>query len=265
LNRSKANQRIFVAVAIGAVLIIAGVLGKLGPARWIYDHTLTPIGSSFTAVGSNTAAVIGNLAQIKNLASQNSQLQNENAQLRQRLAADDQTRRDNDLLRKELGLDVAGAPKEVATEVVAFQPDSYRQFVTINKGSRSGVQTGMAVLSQGVLIGTISTTQPTASRVMLITDPDFKLTAEDQNTGATGIINGQLGSGLLLNEIGQTDTVKPGDTVTTSGLGGLVPAGLLIGQIESVDTTSNVVFQQAAVQTTFQLDQLRFAFVVLGP
>jgi rod shape-determining protein MreC len=264
LNRSRANQRIYVAVAIGALLVVLGVLGRLGPARWLYDHTVTPIGSSFTAIGSNTSAVFSNLSQIKNLASENAQLQNQNAQLKQRLAEDDQTRRDNDLLRKELGLDVAGAPKEVATEVVAFQPDSYRQFVTINKGSRSGVETGMAVLSQGVLIGTISSTQASDSRVMLVTDPDYKLTAEDQNTGATGIINGQLGSGLLLNEIGQTDTVKPGDTVTTSGLGGLVPAGLLIGQIESVDTTANVVFQQAAVETTFQLDQLRFAFVVLG-
>ncbi|HUD11301.1 MAG TPA: rod shape-determining protein MreC [Candidatus Saccharimonadia bacterium] len=252
-------------MAIGAVLVTAGVLGRLGPARWLYDHTLTPIGSTFTAMGTNTAAVVSNLSQIRNLASQNAQLQNENAQLRQRLAADDQTRRDNDLLRKELGLDVAGAPREVATEVVAFQPDSYRQFVTINKGSKAGIQTGMAVLSQGVLIGTINSTQATTSQVMLVTDPEFKLTAEDQNTGATGVINGLLGSGLLLNEIGQTDTVKPGDTVTTSGLGGSVPAGLLIGQIESVDTTSNVVFQQADVETTFQLNQLRFAFVVLGP
>jgi rod shape-determining protein MreC len=265
VNKPRVNNRIFVAVGIGAILVALGVMGQLGPIRWAYDHTIGSVVGTLAAAGTDTASVVSNLSQIKNLATENQSLVNQNAQLRQRLAADDQTRRDNDVLRKELGLQVAGAPQEVAAEVVALQPDSYRQFVTINKGSASGIKLGMAVLSQGVLIGTVSGVQSSSSQVMLVSDPEFKLTAEDQNTGATGVINGQLGSGLLLNDIGQTDTVKPGDTVTTSGLGSLVPAGLLIGQVESVDTTSNVVFQQASVETSFQIDQLRFVFVVTGP
>jgi rod shape-determining protein MreC len=264
LDLFKANRRILIAVILGAVLVTAGAIGKLGPARWVYAHTLLPVGSGFTALGSNTADAVANLGNIRNLAQQNAQLVLENAQLRQRLAQDDQTRTDNELLRKQLGLNVAGAPQEVGAEVVAFQPDSYRQFVTINKGSRSGIQPGMAVLSQGILVGTIQDVQSTTARILLVTDPEFKLTAEDQETGAVGIIAGQLGSGLELDDIGQTDAVKPGDTVTTSGLGGLVPAGLLIGQIQSVDTKANVVFQTAQVTSSLNLSQLRFAFVVTG-
>ena len=260
----KANRRIVIVVILGAVLVTAGSVGKLGPARWVYAHTLLPVASGLTALGSNTGAAIANLGNIRNLAQQNSQLELENAQLRQRLAQDDQTRTDNELLRKQLGLDVASAPKQVATEVVAFQPDSYRQFVTINKGTSSGIQPGMAVLSQGILVGTIQDAQASTSRIMLVTDPEFKLTAEDQETGAVGIIAGQLGSGLELDDIGQTDSVKPGDTVTTSGLGGLVPAGLLVGQIQSVDSKNNVVFQTASVSSSLNLNQLRFAFVVTG-
>jgi rod shape-determining protein MreC len=52
--------------------------------------------------------------------------------------------------------------------------------------------------------------------------------------------------------------------VTTSGLGGVVPAGLLIGQIESVNSRTNVVFQSAQVSTTMKVSRLRFAYVVLG-
>lgn len=265
MNRPKVNRRIYLAVGIGALLVLAGIAGRIGPVLWIYDHTIVPVGTGLTQLGSDTASAAGNLGKVRNLAAANAQLESENASLRQSLAADDATRRDNDLLRKELGLQVAGAPKEVATEVVAFQPDSYRQFVTIDKGSGSGIAVGMAVLSQGVVIGVIDSVQSSTSRIMLITDPDFKLTAEDQNTGATGVINGQLGSGLLFDEIDQTAVVKPGDTVTTSGLGGLVPAGLYIGQVESVDGKGNVVFQNAQVETSFSLDQLRFAFVVTGP
>jgi rod shape-determining protein MreC len=262
---TRANRRIVIAVAVAAVLIVAGVLGRLGPARWIYDHTLSPLGSGFTAVGANTGEALGNIGRVRDLARNNVRLERENADLRQRLAADAETRRDNELLRQQLGLNVAGAPREVAAEVVAFQPDSYRQFVTINKGAGAGVKPGMVVLSEGVVIGTIVDTQASTARIMLVTDPEFKLTAKDQDSDASGIIRGQLGGGLLLDKIGQTDTVKPGDTITTSGLGGLAPAGLLIGQVESVDTRANVVFQSAQVETNLKVSRLRFAYVVLGP
>jgi rod shape-determining protein MreC len=253
------------AVVAGAVLVTVGALGQLGPLRWLFDHTVTPMGGGMANFGATVGDAISNLGSVQNLARDNSRLERENADLRQRLAADAETRRDNDLLRKQLGLEVAGAPRQVAAEVVAFQPDTYRQFVTINKGSRSGVLSGMAVTSEGVLIGTISDVQPTASKIMLVTDPEFKLTAKDQDTGASGIVRGQLGSGLILDKIGQTDTVKPGDTVTTSGLGGLVPAGILIGQVESVNARANVVFQVAQVETSMKVTSLRFAYVVLGP
>lgn len=264
MNLTKSNRRIVITIAVGAALVLLGVLGWLGPLRWVYDHTLSPAGSGLTAFGLNASEAVQNIGRVKDLARDNVRLERENADLRQRLAADAETRRDNELLRQQLGLNVAAPVRQVAAEVVAFQPDSYRQFVTINKGLRAGIQPGMAVLSEGVVIGTIQDVQPTTARIMLVTDPEFKLTAKDQETNAIGIARGQLGSGLLLDKIGQTDTVKPGDTITTSGLGGLVPAGLLIGQVESVNTRANVVFQSAQVATTMKVSRLRFAYVVLG-
>lgn len=249
---------------MAAVVVLLGSTGKLEPVRAVFGWLLAPIGRSVVGGGTTLGESIGALGQVKNLAAENVKLERENAILRQRLAADAETRRDNELLRNQLGLDVAGGNRQVAAEIVSAQPDSYRQFVTINKGTKAGIATGMAVMSDGVLIGTIAEVQASSARIMLVTDPEFKLTAKDQDTGATGIVSGQLGSGLQLDKIGQTDTVKPGDTVTSSGLGGLVPAGLYIGQIESVDTRANAVFQSAQVATTMRVSRLRFAYVVVG-
>jgi rod shape-determining protein MreC len=264
MNLERTNRRILVLVAGGAALVLLGVVGRLGPLRWVYDHTLAPAGGGLAAVGGAAGEAISNLGRVKDLAGDNAKLERENADLRQRLAADAETRRDNDELRRELGLQVAGGPRQVAAQVVAYQPDSYRQFVTINKGSNAGIQQGMGVLSEGVLVGTIEEVRPTTARIMLVTDPEFKLAAKDQDTGATGIVQGLLGSGLALTKIGQTDTVKPGDSVSSSGLGGVVPAGLLIGQVESVDTRANVVFQSAQVATSLRVSRLKFVFVVMG-
>jgi len=239
-------------------------MGTLGPVRVVFDHTVVPVANGFAAAGATAGEALTNLSRVSSLARDNARLERENADLRQRLAADAETRSDNELLRRQLGLDVAGAPRRVGAEVVLFSPDSYRQFVTINKGSKSSVAPGMAVMSEGVLIGSIVDVQASTARIMLVTDPEFKIAAKDQDTGASGILRGQLGNGLVLDEIGQTETVKPGDSVTTAGLGGQVPPGLLIGSVQSVNTRANVVFQSAQVETEFRVGKLRFVDVVLG-
>jgi rod shape-determining protein MreC len=261
--RSKANRRIILIIGIGGLLVLLGA-GRLGVLRWVLDHTLTPVGSSLSAAGGSAGEALSNLTRVSSLARENARLAQENAELRQRLAEDAETRSDNAKLRQELGLEVAGTLKQVTAEVVMFSPDSYRKFVTINKGAKAGIGPGMGVTSRGMLVGTIVDVQPTTARIMLITDPEFKLAAKDQETGATGILRGQLGRGLLLDAIGQSDTVKPGDSVTSAGLGGVMPPGLFIGRVQSVNTRSNVVFQSAQVETELRITNLRFVKVVLG-
>lgn len=264
MDRRKANRRIMVTLGVAGVLVLGGITGTLSPVRWVFDHTFVPAVRGLTLAGGGVGEFLQNVSRVGQLARDNVRLERENADLRQRLAADAETRRDNELLRRQLGLDVAAQTKQVAAEVTAFSPDSYRQFVTVNRGATAGFAPGMAVVSEGILIGTIVEVGPSTARIMLITDPEFKLAAKDQDTGATGILRGQLGRGLSLDEIGQTDTVRPGDSVTTAGLGGQIPPGLLIGKIQSVNTRANAVFQSALVETDFRVGRLRFVYVVVG-
>ncbi len=263
MSRFNLNRRILLMVAAGAVLILVGLTTARGPLQWLYNVTLAPVSKSFAGAGSGFSATMADLGRVSRLARDNTELARENASLRQRLAADAETRRDNQLLRQQLGLEVAGAAPEVAAEVVAFQPDSYRQFITINKGSTDGLKAGQAVLSEGVLAGTLYSVSAHNAKVILIVDPEFKLAAKVQgDNAADGIVQGQLGGGLTMQKIDQTKQIKPGDTVTTTGLGGLVPAGLLIGQIQSVNSRSNVIFQTAQISTPLEANRLRFVFVV---
>jgi rod shape-determining protein MreC len=111
-------------------------------------------------------------------------------------------------------------------------------------------------------VAVLSEVQGGTAKIMLVTDPEFRLAAKDQDTNALGIVHGQLGSGLLMDKIGQTDTVKPGDTITTSGLGRVVPAGLFMGQVQAVNARETVIFQSAQISTPLKVNQLRFVFVV---
>ncbi|MEO7617316.1 MAG: rod shape-determining protein MreC [Candidatus Saccharibacteria bacterium] len=264
MNRNRANRRLVVTLGAGALLVVLGLLGRVGPVRWVYDHSLGPVGHSFAGAGSGMSEFFDNLGKVSHLAADNTKLEQENASLRQRLAADADTRRDNDILRRQLGFAVAGGTKQVGAEVIAFQPDSYRQFITINRGLNDGLTKGMAVTSDGILVGLVSEVSATSAKVALVTDPEFRLAVRDDETGAEGILSGQLGSGLIMDQISQTDSVKTGDSLTSAGLGGSVPRGLYIGQIQSVNTRQNAVFQSAQVITTLRANHLRFVFVVIG-
>jgi len=242
-------------LALGALLLI-------GPLRWTYDHTVVPVGQVLAGAGVTTGDFFANLGRIQSLAAQNQQLEVQNRELKTRLAADAETQRDNITLRRQLGLDQVSGFTEVGAEVVSYEPDSYRQFITIDKGSKAGLQTGMAVTSDGVLVGLLSDVKADSAKIVLVTDPEFRLVSRDQDTGALGVLQGKLGSGLDMGKIDQTDKVAPGDTVVSSGLGGLVPAGILVGEVQSVNQHVNAVFQSAQVSTDFSAGRLRFVFVV---
>ncbi len=258
------RRRIMLVVGIGAILVLAGAFGALGPVVWTYDHTVLPVGRSLSSAGSDVGSFFGLLGQVRNLSDQNTKLELENATLRGRLAASADALRENADLRRQLGLQIAGTPQQVGADVVAFQPDSYRQFLTLDRGSSSGIKVGQAALNNGIVVGTISSVSSTTSKLQLITDPEFALAVRDQETGALGVMQGQLGGGLTIKDIAQTDTMNPGDTIASSGLGGVVPENLLIGEVLSINAQAGGIFKSAQVSTTLQAEQLRFVFVVVG-
>ncbi len=259
--QSHLRRRPALNLVVTAAVILSAILLLLGSVRWVYDATVVPAVRVLTGAGVTTGGFFNNLGHIKDLAAENQKLESDNRALKTRLAADAETQRDNQTLRRQLGLQQVSGFDEIGAEVVAYEPDSYRQFITVNKGSKDGLQAGMAATSDGVLVGLLSDVQAHSAKITLVTDPEFRLVARDQETGTLGVLQGKLGSGLNMDKIGQTDKVSPGDTIVSSGLGNLVPAGILVGDIQSVNQHVNAVFQSAQVASDFSVSRLRFVFV----
>ena len=262
--RNSSQRRIITAVATGAIVVLLGVTGGLGAVTWVYDHTFISVGHALSDSGSSLGGFFSTVGDLKSLSTQNDKLQRENADLRGRLASSADAARENTQLRRELGLQTVDAPKQLGADVVAFQPDSYRQFVTLNRGTAQGVTVGQVALNNGVVIGIISSVSSATSKLQLVNDPEFALAVQDQETGAQGVAHGELGGGINVERFAETDTVNPRDTIATSGLGGIVPRGLLLGQVESVNALTGGIFKTAHVPTTLQPSQLRYVFVVVG-
>ncbi len=262
--KRKGGQRILITVAIGGLLVAGNYFGYLNAAEGLVGRIVAPISRGFANVGSRVAGFAHFFGSIKDLSTRNHELEREVADLKARLSEDAELRVQNDALRRQLSFGQTAAQQLMPATIIAYQPDNFRAFITIARGSADGLKEGMPVVSEGALVGTITDVQATTAKVFLLVDPDFKVNALDQtnDSRATGTVHGQIGKGLLMDKVPQDQTVAPNDTIITSGLGGGIPKGLIIGTVQSVDRSDNEVFQTAQLVSPVKFNRLELVFVV---
>lgn len=261
------NRRLLVLMIAGGVLVLLNGVGLLSPLKGLVDAIVAPVQTVLGKSGNTTGTFVDVISSSNKLAAENKRLSQENVQLRQRISQDAELRAQNESFRQQFNFGAIRPDKLVAAEVTSYQPDNFRQFVTINRGQSEGIQNGMAVIAEGSLVGIISEVTPISAKVFLIVDPNNRVAAvnQDQSSRPTGTVRGQIGGGLLMEKIPQNETVKPGDTVVTSGLGSGLPKGIIIGRVETIERTDNGVFQSAKLSTNLRFNRLGLVYVVTNP
>ena len=121
----------------------------------------------------------------------------------------------------------------------------------------------MPVVSGGAgLVGRVAQVGPRTAEVQLLTDPDSAVAALFQTSRVTGLVVGQPDGTLRMEYIPQEENVDVGDIVLTSGLGGVLPKGLVIGQVTEVLQMDYALFQSAVVRPAIDLSRLELALVI---
>ena len=151
-----------------------------------------------------------------------------------------------------------------AAAVIARDPSPFLQYVIINRGSDDGLRRGMPVVTQQGLIGRVAAVTAGAARVQLITDPASTVNVRLETSGAFAILQGELTGEITLDMIPQDADVKAGDLVLTSGLGGGYPPNILIGQVSSIRSVDQDIFQRANVQTVVDFSRINIVLVIVN-
>ncbi|MFC2966562.1 rod shape-determining protein MreC [Acidimangrovimonas pyrenivorans] len=120
---------------------------------------------------------------------------------------------------------------KVTGVVLADSGSPFRQSVLLNVGARDGIVDGWAVMDGLGLVGRISGVGRTTSRVILLTDSTSRIPVTIQPSGQRGIVAGDNTAVPPLDFVENTDMVRAGDRVVSSGDGGVFPSGLLVGQV----------------------------------
>ena len=140
--------------------------------------------------------------------------------------------------------------------------------ITIDKGSNSGIEKNMAVITKNGLIGKISKVSKTSSEVKLITSDDinFKVSVaiKTNNDDNYAILNGyNKKNGLIkASDINKSTEINKGDVVLTSGLGELIPAGIYIGTVEKIESDKYNLSKNVYIKTYQDFDDIHYVTVL---
>lgn len=124
--------------------------------------------------------------------------------------------------------------KTVAANVIGSGAGTNSKVLFTDRGSTAGVQRGMAVVSPDGIVGTVIESYPTASEILLITDPDFAAGVITQKTGIRGTLKGQGTPLCKVDYIPFEEKVNVGDWFYTSGDDRVFPRGFPVGIVKAV-------------------------------
>ncbi|MCL6516156.1 rod shape-determining protein MreC [Alicyclobacillus sp.] len=276
MSRLLTNRRLFILLAaLIVVTVFAGltVRGRVAtwPERALMDVENAVAGVFYRPAAQLTAFLQG-IHDLRDMYRENAalkaQLQNYSA-LRAKLT---DLEAENARLKQMLGYKQgAGARfRLIPAQVIGRDPGQWNSGMTIDAGRAAGVASDMAVVSaDGSLVGRIAQVADNSAKVVLITDTRVGdgVSARVQAQGAEqpfGIVVGSAsGAGRLdMTFLSPVAQVRAGDTVVTSGLSDIFPAGIVIGTVEQVHQGAQGLTQSALVQPAADLDYLQEVFVI---
>jgi rod shape-determining protein MreC len=124
--------------------------------------------------------------------------------------------------------------KTVAARIIGNSPGSNGRVVLIDRGTGSGIQPGMAVITPDGIVGKIVSSYPTASNLLLITDPTFAAGVLSQKNRVHGTLKGTGNSNVLVDYVQNEQIVEVGEWFYTAGDDRIFPKGLLAGTVTAV-------------------------------
>jgi len=154
--------------------------------------------------------------------------------------------------------------KTAAAGIIAAGAMPDFRTLTIDKGTRDGIERDMAVIAPAGVVGRVVMPSGRAAKIQLLIDRNAAAGALVERSRAQGVVTGSGGDRLRLDYVAETADVMVGDLVVTSGIDGIYPKGYVIGQVELVEK-NGTAYKAITVKPAVDFTSLEEVLVVLTP
>lgn len=178
---------------------------------------------------------------------------------------------DNAKLRKEIELiDEAYTTEKLSKDlsydlipsfVIGREPSPFFNSIVIDAGEEQGVDLNMPVVSPFGVVGKVTRVLKNSALVQLIRNPDVYVSVHHRKSDAVGILTA-TGSNNISVSLRNHYNVSVGDTLFTSGMGGVYPAGLPIGVVQKSKSGDMHLYNDIIVKPFVDFGKLRYVNVL---
>jgi rod shape-determining protein mreC len=199
------------------------------------------------------------------LKSQNSELKKENDELKISKQELEVLKAENKTLKEYVKLtDQYSEYNTTPGYVIQRDFSNYSKVVVINIGKNNGIESGMTVVAEGGLVGYVVSVEDNSSKVQTIIDTASAVSAAFVNTEKSLVTRGILDSKDRVKGtyIDNDVVVNEGDSIVTSGIGGIYPKNINIGKVKEIVNTQNKTNRYVYIETAVDFDNLNNVLVI---
>ena len=233
---------------------------------WI-QALASPIQNVFARAGGAGSGLLSQIINFRKTAVENEELKQKLARTEVALQNARQASSENDRLQSLLSLKEQTGYEQVAARVIARDPSVWFNTVTIDRGSSSGIELNMPVVTAGGIVGRVIALSPWTAQIMMITDEKAAaggIVGQLGGSGALGSVRGSGESGLIeMRYVSGLQRVEVGDYILTTGQDNIYPPGLRVGEVVQVKAGTATQAHEILIRPGAKLDQLEEVAVLL--
>jgi len=146
--------------------------------------------------------------------------------------------------------------------VIGWDSSGLFKSITIDKGEHDGLMINMPVVNAEGVVGRVVSVCPDYSQVLLITDQNSAVDGLVQRSRGRGTLRGRGSSECYFDYVIKTCEIEAGDTIVTSGMGGVFPKGLYLGAVTKIKDARSKLFKDVRVVPAVDFSTLEEVLIV---
>lgn len=247
MKKINPNKNIIIALII--VLIIVTVLSltiaqratakKSNVVQSVINDTIAFVDKAIQAPVSWVENTVDAVQDLASTYKENQQLKAKLDSYEELSQANKNSEREIANLKEQLALNTTlSSYEKVTANVISRSPDSWQDYLVIDKGSKDGIEANMSVMAKKGLIGRVIEVNRSSSKVELLssenqTSNHYPVRISTDSGELFGLLKGydEDKNALVVEQVTGSATFAKGDVVQTSGLGGNSPADLAVGTV----------------------------------
>lgn len=198
---------------------------------------------------------------IKNIFAENKKLKEEITNLSTKYALLEEVAAENKRLRGLLGFEKKISYTLLPARAVVREPSYIYRSIVISIGKKQGVSKYMPVVNKDGVIGKITQVMQNISLVQLIRDPSERISVMIKKNHGVGILETIDSKNFFVQYIKHAE-VNNGDTIVTSGLGGIYPKGLNVGIVTGIKDSDDPLFKDVSIKPCVDFEHIEEVFVM---